>query len=60
MLYNVRGRPVIWNCGYYTENIFSFFDFHLQPSGKKVKSYIKDTNYFLKKILEKADNKPYL
>ena len=50
-LYNVPGRPVIANCGYYTENISSFLDFHLQPITKKVKSYIKDTNE--KKIREK-------
>ena len=49
-LYNVPRRPVISNCGYYTENISSFLDFHLQPIAKKVKSYIKDTNDFLKKI----------
>ena len=28
-LYNVPRRPVILNCGYYTENISSFSDFHL-------------------------------
>ena len=49
-LYNVTGRPVIPNCGYYTENISSFLDFHLQPNAKKVKPYIKDTNNFLKKL----------
>ena len=49
-LHNVPGRPVISNCGYYTENISSFLDFHLQPVSKKVKSYIKDTNDFLKKL----------
>ena len=43
-LHNVPGRPVISNCRYYTENIFSFLDFHLRPIAKKVKSYIKDTN----------------
>ena len=46
-LYNVPRRPVISNSGYYTENISSFLDFHLQPIAKKVKSYIKDTNAFL-------------
>ena len=50
-LYNAPGRPVIWNCRYYTENISSFLDFHLQPIAKKVKSYITDTNDFLKKAL---------
>ena len=30
-LHNVPGRPVISNCGYYTENISSFLDYHLKP-----------------------------
>ena len=42
-LHDVLGRPVISNCGYYTENISSFLDFHLQPLTREVKSYIKDT-----------------
>ena len=46
-LHSVPGRPVISNSSYYTENISSFLDFHLQPLSKKVKSYIKDTNDFL-------------
>ena len=37
-LHNVPGRPVISNCGYYTENISSFLDYHLQPLAQKVKS----------------------
>ena len=45
-------RPVISNCGFYTKNISSFLDFHLQPLAQKVKSYIKDTNHFLRKIKE--------
>ena len=44
------GRPVISNCGYYTENISSFLHYHLQPLAQKVKSYIKDTNHFLSKL----------
>ena len=51
-LHNVHGRPVISNCGYYTENISSFLDFHLQPLAKIVESYIKDTNHFLKMLKE--------
>ena len=51
-LYNVPGRPVISNCGYLLENISSFLDYHLQPLAKKVESYIKDTNHFLKKLKE--------
>ena len=49
-LHNVPGRPVISNSGYYTENISSFLDHHLQPLALAVKSYIKDTNEFLKKL----------
>ena len=37
-LHDVPGRPVISNCGYYTENISSFLDFHLRPLAWKVKS----------------------
>ena len=35
-LNNVPGRPVISNCGYYTENISAFLDFHLQPWQRKL------------------------
>ena len=49
-LHDVPGRPVISNCGYYTENISSFLDCHLQPLAQKVKSYIKDTNHFLNRL----------
>ena len=49
-LHNAPGRPVISNSGYYTENISSFLDHHLQPLAQAVKSYIKDTNEFLKKL----------
>ena len=49
-LHCVPGRPVISNCGYYTENISAFIDHHLQPLSSKVKSYIKDTNDFIKKL----------
>ena len=37
-------------CGYYTENISSFLDYHLQPLAQKVKSYIKNTNHFLNRL----------
>ena len=46
-LYGVPRRPVISNCSYYTENISSFLDHHLQPLARQVKLYIKDTNEFL-------------
>ena len=49
-LHNVPGRSVISNCEFYTENISSFLNHHLQPIAQKVNSFIKDTNYFLRKI----------
>ena len=49
-LHNVPERPVISNCGFYTENISSFLDHHLQPIAQKVNLFIKDTNLFLRKI----------
>ena len=49
-LFNVPGRPVISNSGYFTENISAFVDHHLQPLSKQVKSFIKDTNDFLQKL----------
>ena len=49
-LFSVPGRPVISNCGYVTERISAFLDYHLQPLARKVKSFIKDTNDFLCKL----------
>ena len=34
-LHNVPGRPIISNCGFYTESISSFLDYYLQPLAKK-------------------------
>ena len=48
-LHLVPDTPIISNRGYYTENIFAFLDFHIKPSAKSVKSYIKDTNDSLNK-----------
>ena len=58
-LENVPGRPVISNCGFYTENVSAFLDFHLQPLTLEVKSYIKDTNDFLKKLRSLTDLPQY-
>ena len=49
-LNNVPDRPGISNCGYNTESISAFLDFHLQPLVQAVKLYIKDTNDFLNKL----------
>ena len=48
-LYNVLGRPVISNSGYYNENMSAFLEYHLKPIAQKSKSYIKDNNDFLRK-----------
>ena len=47
-LHDVPGRSVISISGYYTENISSFLDHHLQPLAQAVKLYIKYINEFLK------------
>ena len=41
--------PLISNSRIHTENISAFVDFHLKPIVAKIKSYIKDTNNFLRK-----------
>ena len=44
-LHDVPGKPVISNCGYYTENISSFLDYHsLRKSNRTF------TNHFLSKL----------
>ena len=40
-LHNVPGRPVISNCGFYTENIFLFLEHHFQPHAQKVKLVLR-------------------
>ena len=47
---NVLGRPVITNSGHYAENISSFLDHDLQALAQAIKSYIKDTSEFLKRL----------
>ena len=54
-LENVPERPVISNCRSYIENISAFLDFHLQPLAGEVKSHIKDTNDFMKKLRSLTD-----
>ena len=43
---NVKGRPVISNCGTLTEHISEYLDHHLNPLVSQGTSYIKDTNHF--------------
>ena len=44
-------RTVISNSGFYTEDISAFSEFHLKSIVAKVNSNIKDTNDFLRKLL---------
>ena len=54
---NVKGRPVISNCGTLTEHISEYLDHHLNPLVSQGTSYIKDTNHFLAR-LSKLDKIP--
>ena len=49
-MHDILQGPVISNCGFYTENISAFLDHQLKPIAIRVKSYIKDTNGFFKKL----------
>lgn len=46
------GRPVISGCNTPTEKISAFVDHHLKPLVTSVPSYIKDTNDFLRKLID--------
>ena len=48
--HDVLGGPVISSSSCFTENISPFLDFYLKALAQKVKSYIQETNYFLKRI----------
>ena len=47
--HSVTGRPVYSNSYFLTENISAFLDFSLKPIATIVKSYVRDTNDFLRK-----------
>ena len=47
---NNPGRPVISSSNCCTSRISEFVDYYLQPEVKKLKSYVKDTTDFIKKI----------
>ena len=49
--YNMLGRPIISNSGYYTKNISAFLEYHLKPIAEKLKQYINDIHNFLRKSL---------
>ena len=46
------GRPVISGCNTPTEKISRFVDHHLRPLVSTINSYIKDTNDFLRKLMD--------
>ena len=54
-MYDIPGKPVISNCGFYPENISAFLDHQLKPIAMQVISYKKDTNDFLKKLRDLPD-----
>ena len=47
---NDPGRPVISSVNCHTSRISELVDYYLQPEVKKLKSYVKDTTDFIKKI----------
>ena len=47
---NNPGRPVTSSINCHTSRISEFVDYYLQPEVKKLKSYVKDTTDFIKKI----------
>ena len=40
---------------FFTENISAFLEYHLKPLSQKVKSFMNDTNDFMKKLNELRD-----
>ena len=46
---------MISNCCFYTENVSAFLDHQLKLIAMQVKSYVKDTNDFLKKLRDLPD-----
>ena len=59
---NIPGRPVISSVNCHTSRISEFVDYYLQPEVKKLKSYVKDTPDFIKKIeaIDHVSNDSYL
>ena len=49
---NNPGRPVVSSVNCHTIRISEFVDYYLQFEVKKLKSYVKDTTDFIKKIVE--------
>ena len=50
LLPNLPGRPVISNCVTPTDKVSEFLDFQLKPVMQSSKSYIKDSDDFIRKI----------
>ena len=47
-MYDIPGRPVISNYGFYTENVFFLLDLQLKSIPMQVQSYMKEVTIFLK------------
>ena len=54
-MYDIPGRPVISNYGFYTENVFFLLDLQLKSIPMQVQSYMKDVTIFLKKLRDLPD-----
>ena len=48
--HSVPSRPITSNSDFYTENFSAILDFHHKPIEAKVKSYIRNTNNFLRNL----------
>ena len=51
-MFDVPEQPVISNCGTPTEKVSEFLDHVLKPIMQQSRSYIKDSNEFIKKLKE--------
>ena len=48
---HIPGRPIVSSINSLTQNISKFLSLCIQPLVPKLKSYVKDTKHFLKKVL---------
>ena len=47
---NIPGRPTILSCRFSVKNISSLLDRHLQPISQTVNLFIKNKNFFVRKM----------
>ena len=49
---DIPGRPICSSIGHPTNRISSFIDFHIQKYVPQTASYLRDTQHFIKRVLE--------